>query len=196
MSIAAALPAPSPELIAALRQLPGVGDVGGDPSGALRIDLTADADAAAVRAAVTTLATERFGPGVRTDSVERMGPVSGDARLALDELVLTESAGGRTSAQVRMSVEGRSAAGTAEADGAADAVVTAILLALEELTEDAVIGTIESARVDSDGIARVRLRLDVDGTEEPAEAEAAVLRSAPQAIVRAVLTAVEPHLPE
>ena len=102
---------------------------------------------------------------------------------------------GTVAARVGMSLDGRSAPGSAEAESAAEAVGAAILLALEELTEDAVIGTIDGVRVDSDGIARVRLRLDVDGTEELAEAEAAVLRSAPQAVVRAVLTAVEPHLP-
>jgi hypothetical protein len=191
----ATLSAPALDLVAALRQVPGIGAVTADRSGALRIDLADDADAETVRSSVLAVTEQRFGPGASTVTAERIGPVTADARLALEELVLTDLAPERTAAEVSMTLEGRSATGAAEAAVASEAVVTAILLALEELTEDAVIGTIESARIDSDGIARVRLRLDVDGTEEAAEAEAAVLRSAPQAIVRAVLTAVEPHLP-
>jgi hypothetical protein len=189
------LPAPSADLLAALHEIDGVRSVVGEQSGALRLDLHPDADASRVDAAVATLLADRFGiNGATTDALERMGPVVADGRLAVDELELTER-GGAVAARVAMNLEGRSVPGAAEADSAAEAVTTAILLALEELTEDAVIGTIDSVRVDSDGIARVRLRLDVDGAEETAEAEAAVLRSVPQAVVRAVLTAVEPHLP-
>lgn len=189
------LPAPSPELLAALREVDGVGSAVGEPSGDVRLDLHPDADAARVEAAVAALLADRFGiAGATPDLIERMGPVSADGRLSLEELELTHRVGTVT-ARVVTSLEGRSASGVADAGSAAEAVTTAILLSLEELTEDAVIGTIEGVRVDSDGIARVRLRLDVDGTEEAAEAEAAVLRSEPQAVVRAMLTAVEPHLP-
>jgi hypothetical protein len=191
----ALLSTPSPEILAALHDVDGVDAVVGEPSGALRLDLHPNADATRVDAAVTALLADRFGiAGATTDLLRRMGPVAADGRLTLDDLELSSRAD-HVVARLAVSFDGRSAPGAAEAETAAEAVTTAILLALEELTEDAVIGTIEGARVDSDGIARVRLRLDVDGAEEPAEAEAAVLRSEPQAVVRAVLTAVEPHLP-
>ena len=195
MTTPASFSAPPTDLLAALREIDGVESVLGEPSGAWRLDLRSDADATRVDAAVAGLLSDRFGlVGATTDLVERMGPVVADGRLAVEELELVDRPGA-VSARVGMSLDGRSAPGSAEAESAAEAVGAAILLALEELTEDAVIGTIDGVRVDSDGIARVRLRLDVDGTEELAEAEAAVLRSTPQAVVRAVLTAVEPHLP-
>ena len=195
MTTPAAFLSPSDNLLAALRDIDGIESVVGEPSGTWRLDLRPDADPSRVDAAVAGLLADRFGiPGATTDLLERMGPVVADGRLAVDELELLDRPGAVV-ARVGMSFDGRTAPGSAEAESAAEAVGTAILLALEELTEDAVIGTIDGVRVDSDGIARVRLRLDVDGTEELAEAEAAVLRSAPQAVVRAVLTAVEPHLP-
>jgi len=107
--------------------------------------------------------------------------------VALDERVAPGAA----------SVAAGSGLGVDDPSGPADAAVaTALLLALEELTEDAVIGSVESiAFPDGGGTASVRLRLDIDGAEVEAEASVPVLGHRPQALARAVLAAVEPHLP-
>jgi hypothetical protein len=201
----ATVPAHVPEVLAALEQIPGVAAASVDGGAAewLRLDLHDDADEAAVRAAMTDVLRTRTSaePGeIRMQ--ETVSTVAGDGgRLALDRLVLTTGPGVGT-AEVTVALDDRTAPGSAtltragETADADAAVATALLLALEELTEDAVIGSVEQIEFpDGGGTASVRLRLDIDGSEVLAEAGVPVLGHRPQALARAVLAAVEPHLP-
>jgi hypothetical protein len=201
------LAVPVPELLDAVAEIPGVNGASFDAeeAGLLRVDLHADAAAETVHRAVDALLLERFGlPGQAQRLEETTGTLSADddrlrvGRLAVDRLVVRAD-DDATSVTVRLSLDGRSAPGAAEDDGAADAsraIVSALLLALEELTEDAVIATIEDLDfVDGGETVNVRLRLDVDGSEIVASGSASVLTHSPQAVARAALSAVEPHLP-
>ncbi len=207
MTTPATLPASVSELFGALEQIPGVSAVGLDsgPDSWLRVDLYESADEAAVRAALADVLRARTsGEPAEIRRQETVGSSGADgSRLALDRLVLTSGAS-VGSAEVSVALDDRLAPGSApvslaedaEAGEADTAVATALLLALEELTEDAVIGSVEEITFpDGGGTASVRLRLDVDGSEVPAEASVPVLGHRPQALARAVLAAVEPHLP-
>jgi hypothetical protein len=208
-------PAEVPELLAAVAGIPGVDRVAfdADEAGLLRVDLRTDAEPDAVHAAVDTLLGERFGvPGQPLWTEETTGSFSAAGgrlsvgRCSVDRLVLREEAE-TTSATVVLSMDGRSAPGSAvqnpRDDGADEkaldgsrVVVSALLLALEELTEDAVIATVEALEfVDGGETVQVRLHLDVDGSEIVSTGSAPVLVHRPQAVARAVLAAVEPHLP-
>jgi hypothetical protein len=194
-TVTTSAPAPSDELIDAVRALDGVrAAASAAEPGVLRVELVDGADEQAVGAVVDALLRDRFGVTSETVVEDEIGPMPADGRLGLERLVLTSGGGAR--AEVLLGLDGRTAPGAADADGAAEAIAAALLLALEELTEDAVIGTIDNVREDSDGVARVRLRLDVDGAEVVATGEAAVVRSRVQAVVRALLVAIEPHLPD
>jgi hypothetical protein len=183
------------DLIDAVRAVDGVRAVASSAeAGVLRVELADGTDEKAVGAMVDTVLQERFGLTAEAEAEDEIGPMPADGRLSLERLVLTTGRGAR--AEVLIGLDGRSASGAASTEGATEAIATALLLSLEELTEDAVIGTIENVREDSDGVARVRLRLDVDGAEVIATGEAAVVRSRAQAVVRALLVAIEPHLPE
>lgn len=204
---------PSTDLLAALADLDGVADVVTDPAdgheghdvhdgheGRVRLTVAGGADEQRVLAEAEALLMARVGAGTRRVGVmEEVGRISGDGRLALERLcVVTSEAGVRAS--MTLALDDQMAAGSAELGRSGDtamaeAVVGAALLALEELTEDAVIGTVERAALDDDGVARIRLRLDIDGTDVAAEGEASVLAHRPQAVIRAVLAALEPHLP-
>lgn len=209
MTTPAAPPAPVAEVLAALEQIPGVSSAGvasgvdaGDGQW-LRLDLRDDADEAAVRAAMADLFRGRS--FAEPDEVRRQETVDArgadGGRLSLDRLALSSSPTSGA-ATVSVALDDRVAPGSASLPGdphgeAVDlAVATALLLALEELTEDAVIGSVESIGFpDGGSTASVRLRLDVDGSEALAEASVPVLGHRPQALARAVLAAVEPHLP-
>jgi hypothetical protein len=199
MTTRADLSVNSSELLAALAELDGVAAVTPDTAAdGVRVELREDAVESDVSTAAEALLHGRFGiSGASSSRVEEIGGIDGEGRLALERLVLTVGdAGARADVLVRL--DDRCAPGSAAADVSADAgsaITSALLLALEELTEDAVIGSIERAGIDGDGVARVRLRLDVDGSDVSASGEAAVIRHRPQAVVRAVLAAVEPHLP-
>jgi hypothetical protein len=196
---------PSTDLLAALADLDGVVDVtpdsAGGQAGRLQLTLADGADESRVLADTEALLASHVGPGSRRlGAVEEIGRVNGDGRLALEQLrlVLTDES---VAASMTLALDDRTAQGAAEVSrvgdtAMAEVVVGAALLALEELTEDAVIGTVERAAVDDDGVARIRLRLDIDGTDVPAEGEASVLAHRPQAVIRAVLAALEPHLPD
>ncbi len=209
------------EVLAALRSLPGVrsADIGRDEDGVeglLRLDLATDVDEVEVATSVGRLLRERFGLGVDADQVQMVeaasnfaaapaprgaDPAEYDTAAAggLRVVVMNVTSAGR---KVNVSIVLRSgdrecrgeAAGTTSANGVFRAVAAATLLAIEELTEDAVIGRVESLDVAS-GQAHVNLVLDVDGTEITAPASSPVHSDPRQAIVRAVLEAVRPHLP-
>lgn len=194
----------SPDLLTTLADLDGVADASTDEAGGragrLRLTVADGADEQRVLAEVEALLTAWVGGGTRrVGVVEEVGRISGDGRLALEQLRLVTS-DSEVTASLTLALDDRTATGAAgigrPGDAAmAEALVGAALLALEELTEDAVIGTVERAAVDDDGVARIRLRLDVDGTDVAAEGEASVIAHRPQAVVRAVLAAIDPHLP-
>ena len=86
------------------------------------------------------------------------------------------------------------APGSTSSHGVHRAVAEATLHAIEELTEDAVIGRLESLEVGEQVL--VTLVLDVEGVEITSSAQSEVEADPRQAVVRAVLAAVQPHLPE
>ena len=209
------------EVLLALRSVPGVrsADIGDDESGGaglLRLDLATDVDEVEVASTVGRLLRERFGLGVDAGQVQM---VEAAADFAAAPLIRPDEAGTSDSGStgdVRVAVMnvtsvGRKvmvsivlrrgereccgeSPGTTSADGVARAVAAATLHAIEELTEDAVIGRLEQLDL-SEGAASVVLVLDVDGVELTVSAASPVHSDPRQAIVRAVLEAVQPHMP-
>lgn len=208
------------EVLAALRGVPGVrsADIGQDESGGaglLRLDLAEDVDEVEVATSVGRLLRERFGLGVDAGQVQMveaaadfaaeptphaehpndLGYADSDVRV----VVMNVTSAGRkvlvTIVLRRGSRECRGEApGTTSSHGVHRAVAEATLHAVEELTEDAVIGRVERLEVD-DGVAAIALVLDVDGVEIAVSGTSPVDADPRQAIVRAVLSAVAPHLP-
>ncbi len=203
------------EVLLALRSIPGIrsADIGDDDSGGaglLRLDLAADVDEVEVATSVGRLLRERFGLGVDAGQVQMVeaaadfapgGGESGgfDGHGGVRVTVMNVTSAGR---KVTVSIVLRrgerecrgEAPGTTTANGVNHAVAEATLHAIEELTEDAVIGRLEHLEV-SDSAASVSLVLDVDGVEIAVSAASPVQSDPRQAIVRAVLEAVQPHLP-
>jgi hypothetical protein len=204
-------PAHLEEILASVRGVAGVDAVeleSADGGRLLRVDLVPDAGECELNAAVAAVLAERFAlAATETGSRETAGPVQvADGRLVVDRLAFSRL-GQQVAAEVSVRLDDRVAPGTKVEDAATDpeatqlqAVAEAVLFALEELTEDAVIATIADLSFlspDDDTVetATVRLSLDVDGTAVEAAGSAPVLGHRPQAVVRAVLSAVEPHLP-
>jgi hypothetical protein len=204
------------EVLLALRSIPGIrsADIGDDDAGGaglLRLDLAADVDEVEVATSVGRLLRERFGLGVDAGQVQMVeaaadfapapGAVEGgfDAQGGVRVTVMNVTSAGR---KVTVSIVLRrgerecrgEAPGTTTANGVNRAVAEATLHAIEELTEDAVIGRLEHLDV-TDALASVSLVLDVDGVELAVSAASPVQLDPRQAIVRAVLEAVQPHLP-
>jgi hypothetical protein len=204
------------EVLLALRSIPGVrsADIGDDDSGGaglLRLDLEGNVDEVEVATSVGRLLRERFGLGVDAGQVQMVeaaadfAPPAGtdsdgfDGHGGVRVTVMNVTSAGR---KVTVSIVLRrgerecrgEAPGTTTANGVYHAVAEATLHAIEELTEDAVIGRLEHLDV-SESTASVSLVLDVDGVEVTAEAASPVQSDPRQAIVRAVLEAVQPHLP-
>jgi hypothetical protein len=204
------------EVLLALRSIPGIrsADIGDDDAGGaglLRLDLAADVDEVEVATSVGRLLRERFGLGVDAGQVQMVeaasdfAPANGDAggfdgHGGVRVTVMNVTSAGR---KVTVSIVLRrgerecrgEAPGTTTANGVNHAVAEATLHAIEELTEDAVIGRLEHLEV-SESSAAVSLVLDVDGVEIAVHASSPVQSDPRQAIVRAVLEAVQPHLPE
>jgi hypothetical protein len=205
------------EVLVALRSIPGVrsADIGDDKAGGaglLRLDLAADVDEVEVASSVGRLLRERFGLGVDAGHVQ-MVEAAADFAAAPSDPSEFDPAG---HADVRVSVmnvtsAGRKvivtivlrrgerechgeASGTTTSNGVYRAVAEATLHAVEELTGDAVIGWVDHLQV-ADGAASVVLMLDVGGVEIAVSAVSPVHSDPRQAIVRAVLEAVAPHLP-
>ena len=206
------------EVLQALRSVPGVrsADIGDDESGGaglLRLDLAADVDEVEVATTVGRLLRERFGLGVDAGQVQMVEAAAdfaptpfprsadesesdpvGDVRVAVMNVT---SVGRKVIVSIVLRRGEREcrgeAPGTTTSDGVFRAVAAATLHAVEELTEDAVIGRLEHLEL-ADGIASVELVLDVDGVELTVTATSPVHADPRQAIVRAVLEAVQPHL--
>ena len=203
------------EVLLALRSIPGIrsADIGDDDAGGaglLRLDLAADVDEVEVATSVGRLLRERFGLGVDAGQVQMVeaaadfAPANGDeggfdGHGGVRVTVMNVTSAGR---KVTVSIVLRrgerecrgEAPGTTTANGVNHAVAEATLHAIEELTEDAVIGRLEHLEVGDDS-ASVSLVLDVDGVEVAVSAASPVQSDPRQAIVRAVLEAVQPHLP-
>jgi hypothetical protein len=206
------------EVLAALRSVPGVrsADIGQDDSGGaglLRLDLDDNVDEVEVATSVGRLLRERFGLGVDAGQVQMVeaaadiaaepiaAEYAGDFAHASSDVRVTEmnvtSAGRKVMVTIVLRRGAREcrgeAPGTTSLNGVHRAVAEATLHAIEELTEDAVIGHVEHLEIDN-GVATVAVVLDVDGIEVAASASSPVHSDPRQAIVRAVLSAVAPHL--
>ena len=200
------------EAVEALRSLPGVArahlqpDDRGGP-GLLRLDLDRNVDEIAVAAEVGRLLRDKFGIGVdagRVQLVEDAEPRvrDGDAGVpALGRMHLL-SAGRHVTATVELSWQGRATVGEARRlatqAGMLEAVAAATMQALEDLADDAVLGRVldVSAGQDQTGQwVRVRYLLGVGTEEVEVSAEAPVRQDVRQAVIRAAVRAVAPHLP-
>jgi hypothetical protein len=203
------------EVLLALRSIPGIrsADIGDDDSGGaglLRLDLAENVDEVEVATSVGRLLRERFGLGVDAGQVQ-MVEAAADFAPAMADAEAFDGHGGVRVTVMNVTSAGRKvtvsivlrrgerecrgeAPGTTTANGVYHAVAEATLHAIEELTEDAVIGRLEHLEV-SESTASVSLVLDVDGVEVDALGESEVQSDPRQAIVRAVLQAVQPHLP-
>ena len=207
------------DVLIALRGVPGVrsADIGDDDEGGaglLRLDLAADVDEVEVAATVGRLLREQFGLGVDAGQVQMVeaaenfaaGPLipspSGEPDLASpDEIRVAvmnvTSAGRKVVVTIVLRRHGRDfrgeAPGSTSSYGVYRAVAEATLHAIEELTEDAVIGRLETLEVGEQVF--VALVLDVEGVEITSSAQSEIDADPRQAVVRAVLAAVQPHLP-
>jgi hypothetical protein len=200
-------------VLSALRSVPGVrsADIGEDEDGSggvLKLDLEDGVDEVEVATAVGKLLRERFGLGVDAGEVQMVEAISDfvaaprSAHPSEHDVHVAGMNVTSTGRKVNVTVRLRrgdqecigEAAGTTSPSGVWRAVADAALHAIEELTEDAVIGRVEHVDV-ADGVASVALMLDVDGTEVAASAVSPVQADGRQAVVRAVLTAAAPHLP-
>ena len=203
------------EVLAALRSVPGVrsAGIGQDDSGGaglLRLDLDENVDEVEVATSVGRLLRERFGLGVDAGQVQMVEAAADIAAEPVDQADHSTDFGGVRVSEMNVTSAGRKvlvtivlrrgsrecrgdAPGTTSVHGVHRAVAEATLHAIEELTEDAVIGHVEHLEVEN-GVASVSLVLDVDGAEVAATASSPVHSDARQAIVRAVLSAVAPHL--
>lgn len=209
------------EVLQALRNVPGVrsADIGRDEAGGaglLRLDLATDVDEVEVASTVGRLLRERFGLGVDAGQVQmveaaadfaaapvpRSADAGGNGSAATDVVQVTvmnvASAGRKVIVTIVLRRGEREyrgeAPGTTTSDGVFRAVAAATLHAVEELTEDAVIGRLEHLDI-TGGAVSVVLVLDVDGVEITACGVSPVHSDPRQAIVRAVLEAVQSHLP-
>jgi hypothetical protein len=204
------------EVLLALRSIPGIrsADIGDDDAGGaglLRLDLAADVDEVEVATSVGRLLRERFGLGVDAGQVQMVEAATDFAPAPNGDAGGFDGLGGVRVTVMNVTSAGRKvtvsivlrrgerecrgeAPGTTTANGVNHAVAEATLHAIEELTEDAVIGRLEHLEV-SESSAAVLLVLDVDGVEIEVSAQSPVQHDPRQAIVRAVLEAVQPHLP-
>ncbi len=212
-------------VIAALQRVPGVEAAGlasaGDvderpisrntPDGRdgsrpeLRLDLETDADEGVVALAVGTLLRERFGVGVDGDHfrlIEHAARIEGTSGAPEVEELRVVTSSRTCRAVVSLRARGVVVQGDAESaatgPGVARAVAEATLHAVEELTEDRIIGSVDAVVLpDADNPAprvEVVLLLDIEGVEHPASGGASVGIDSRQAIARAVLNAVAEHL--
>ncbi len=189
-------------VLTALRAVDGVRSAELAADGLLKLDLRDDADEVEVATAVSRVLHERFGLGVdpgQVQMIEATGPVGPDPvsgpAVGVRSMHVT-STGRKVHVTVVVALGDREAvgeaAGTTSASGLHRAVAEATLHAIEELTDDAVVGRVEQIEIGE--FAAVQLMLDVDGVELAASGSSEVLTDVRQAIVRAVVQATAPHL--
>src|SRR5689334_13318865 len=210
------------EIVAALRDVPGVADADVEPDadggmGLLRLGLQAGVDEVAVATSVGRLLRERFGLGVDAERVQIVedaqvrpaAPVETDVdvphqrvagRPAISRMHLVSS-GLDVTATVTLTSDGRTAAGesrnSASPSGVQRAVATATLRAVEELSGDIArfeLDHLEVTQLGSDRMVIVALTmLSSRGTEKLTGA-AAVREDVRQAVIRATLDALNRRL--
>jgi hypothetical protein len=210
------------EIVAALRDVPGVADADVEPDaeggmGLLRLGLQAGVDEVAVATTVGRLLRERFGLGVDAERVQ----IVEDAQVQPASTIETEvdvphqrvagrpaisrmhlvSSGLDVTATVTLTSDGRTAAGesrnSASQSGVQRAVATATLRAVEELSGDVArfeLDHLEVTQLGSDRMVIVALTmLSSRGTERLTGA-AAVREDVRQAVIRATLDALNRRL--
>jgi hypothetical protein len=209
------------EIVAALRDVPGVADADVEPDadggmGLLRLGLQAGVDEVAVATTVGRLLRERFGLGVDADRVQIVEdaqvhlPVTEPGadvpqqrvagRPAISRMHLVSS-GLDVTATVTLTSDGRTAAGESRASasqsGVQRAVATATLRAVEELSGDIArfeLDHLEVSQLGADRMVIVALTmLSARGTERLTGA-AAVREDVRQAVIRATLDALNRRL--
>jgi hypothetical protein len=209
------------EIVAALRDVPGVSDADVEPDadggmGLLRLGLEAGVDEVAVATSVGRLLRERFGLGVDAERVQivedaEVHPPSAvtdvevphqrlAGRPAISRMHLVSS-GLDVTATVTLTSEGRTAAGeargSASQSGVQRAVAGATLRAVEELSGDIArfeLDHLEVSHLGSDRMVIVALTmLSSRGTERLTGA-AAVREDVRQAVIRATLDALNRRL--
>lgn len=210
------------EIVAALRDVPGVADADVEPDddggmGLLRLGLEAGVDEVAVATSVGRLLRERFGLGVDAERVQIVedAEMPGTTATATELEVPQQRLAGRpaisrmhlvssgldVTATVTLASEGRTAAGeargSASQSGVQRAVATAALRAVEELAGDIArfeLDHLEITHVGGDRMVIVALTmLSAKGTEKLTGA-AAVREDVRQAVIRATLDALNRRL--
>ena len=210
------------EIVAALRDVPGVADADVEPDadggmGLLRLGLQAGVDEVAVATTVGRLLRERFGLGVDAERVQIVEDaqvhtatttetdvevphqrVAGRPAISRMHLV---SSGLDVTATVTLTSDGRTASGesrnSASQSGVQRAVAAATLRAVEELSGDVArfeLDHLEVTQLGADRMVIVALTmLSTRGTERLTGA-AAVREDVRQAVIRATLDALNRRL--
>jgi hypothetical protein len=212
------------EIVAALRDVPGVADADVEPDadggmGLLRLGLQAGVDEVAVATTVGRLLRERFGLGVDAERVQIVEdaevhpPASTSVetdvdvphqrvagRPAISRMHLVSS-GLDVTATVTLTSDGRTAAGesrnSASQSGVQRAVATATLRAVEELSGDIArfeLDHLEVTHLGSDRMVIVALTMLSSRGTERLTGAAAVREDVRQAVIRATLDALNRRL--
>jgi hypothetical protein len=212
------------EIVAALRDVPGVADADVQPDedggmGLLRLGLEAGVDEVAVATTVGRLLRERFGLGVDAERVQIVedaevtparptsSPTEVDVphqrlagRPAISRMHLVSS-GLDVTATVTLSSDGRTASGesrgSASQSGVQRAVATATLRAVEELSGDIArfeLDHLEVSHLGADRMVIVALTMLSSRGTERLTGAAAVREDVRQAVIRATLDALNRRL--
>ena len=209
------------EIVAALRDVPGVSDADVEPDseggmGLLRLGLEAGVDEVAVATTVGRLLRERFGLGVDAERVQIVEDAEVRVALAEPEVDVPHqrlagrpaisrmhlvSSGLDVTATVTLTSDGQTASGesrgSASQSGVQRAVATATLRAVEELSGDVArfeLDHLEISHLGADRTVVVALTmLSSRGTERLTGA-AAVREDVRQAVIRATLDALNRRL--
>lgn len=209
------------EIVAALRDVPGVSDADVEPDaeggmGLLRLGLEAGVDEVAVATTVGRLLRERFGLGVDAERVQIVEDAELRAAMAEPEVDVPQqrlagrpaisrmhlvSSGLDVTATVTLTSDGQTASGesrgSASQSGVQRAVATATLRAVEELSGDLArfeLDHLEVSHLGADRTVVVALTmLSSRGTERLTGA-AAVREDVRQAVIRATLDALNRRL--
>jgi hypothetical protein len=201
------------EIVAALRTVPGVAEADVEPDddggglGVLRLGLAPGVDEVQVASKVGRLLREQFGLGVDADQVQLIEdapsnelPAQAGKRPIISRMQLVSS-GLEVTATVSLSlrdatVQGQ-ATGTATQIGVQRAVATGTLRALEQLIADKARFELEHVEVTRSGRDRTALvavtMVTASGTDR-LTGSAVVREDARQAVIRAVLDAVNRRL--
>jgi hypothetical protein len=211
------------EIVAALRDVPGVADADVEPDGdggmgLLRLGLEAGVDEVAVATSVGRLLRERFGLGVDAERVQIVEDAEMRAAAAMPEpdIELPQqrvagrpaisrmhlvSSGLDVTATVTLTSDGRIAAGesrgSASQSGVQRAVASATLRAVEELSGDVArfeLDHLEISQLGADRTVVVALTMLSSRGSERLTGAASVREDVRQAVIRATLDALNRRL--